>query len=345
MIEEPAAVFEDAQHECLPSLSLGLLERPGTQVWGVFGHVVNEPVVGDPGYSVVPDGGASGRGWPLPEPRREPFRWVGTQEVGGAVDGDVDGSPVSVGVAGLDAVSGECVRPAVFGRLDVGPEPVERCFRFAALFDGIRVVDDDESCPWVRPGGVPFGGTFEVDCALAVLVIDRQDVADVVAVDGSDTAADVEVGAGINGRGEVGAQCGRVGYVRGVLDVAGAAGSPHEFGCGKCAGEPGDLVDVGVLDRDEGLGAGGVEPGEEVGLGVVGGLGGQRDAVLVAFVEFGGLGDGGVEPGAVPGTGEGDVGGFAVQPGGADDEYVVAGDAEGLVDSEGVAVVDPPRLR
>ena len=42
----------------------------------------------------------------------------------------------------------------------------------------------------------------------------------------------------------------------------------------------------------------------------------------MAFVEFDGLGDGGVEAGAVTGAGHGDVGAFAVETGGTDDEHV-----------------------
>ena len=61
----------------------------------------------------------------------------------------------------------------------------------------------------------------------------------------------------------------------------------------------------------------------------------------VAFVDAGGLGAGGVEPGFVAGAGEGDVGAFAVEAGGADDEHVVAGDALGFVDRDGVGVIDP----
>ena len=40
------------------------------------------------------------------------------------------------------------------------------------------------------------------------------------------------------------------------------------------------------------------------------------------------------------GAGHGDIDGFAVEAGGADEEHAVAGDALGLVDGGGVAVVD-----
>ena len=64
---------------------------------------------------------------------------------------------------------------------------------------------------------------------------------------------------------------------------------------------------------------------------------------MVRGVELGGLAAGGVEPGAVAGAGQGDVGGFAVEAGGSDDEHLVAGGALALVDGHGVAVVELTR--
>ena len=45
------------------------------------------------------------------------------------------------------------------------------------------------------------------------------------------------------------------------------------------------------------------------------------------------------------GAGHGDVDGFAVEAGGSDEEHAVAGDALGLVDGGGVAVVDVAGVR
>ncbi len=75
-------------------------------------------------------------------------------------------------------------------------------------------------------------------------------------------------------------------------------------------------------------------------FGVVGSAGQWEAGGVVTFAEFGGLAARGIEQCAVPGTGEGDVGGFAVEAGGADDEHGVAGGALALVDRHRVAVIE-----
>ena len=163
---------------------------------------------------------------------------------------------------------------------------------------------------------------------------------------GADPSADVQVLAVEAGPGEP------FGFVGGVVvagphqlsgDVADAAVScPQDVERGG-AGEVGDLGEVGSLAGGELFGVGALEGGEQVAFGVVGGFAGEPDAAgVVAFDECGGVAAGGVDPRAPPGAGHGDVDGLPVQAVGADDEHLVTGDALGLVDRDGVAVVEVP---
>jgi hypothetical protein len=126
-----------------------------------------------------------------------------------------------------------------------------------------------------------------------------------------------------------------------LLGVVGVASTTQQLRSGDRGDEFGDSVGVGIVDDDEVLRSGAMEAGEDVGFGIGHRFGRQWDAVLVAFFDPGCLVGGDVEAGFVAGPGEGDVGAFAVEAGGADDEHGVAGDALGLVDRDGVGVVDP----
>ena len=85
----------------------------------------------------------------------------------------------------------------------------------------------------------------------------------------------------------------------GLFGVAGVRGPLEQFAGRDGGGELADACGVGMVDGDEGLGAGGVHPGEQIVLGVMDDFGGEWDAGVVAF-EFDGLGCGGVDPGAEP---------------------------------------------
>ena len=287
---------------------------------------------------------AGGRRWPWPEPGGEPFGWVGTQEVGGAVDGDVDGSPVAVGVTGLDAVSGERVRPALFGRLDGGPRAGRACaVRVGAEFDGVGVVDDDEIGPGERPDGVPSVGTLSkwtcTSPAVSSMSRTWPTLSRSMARTRRPTSRWVRASTAVV---EVGAQCGRVGDVRGVPRRGGRGGlaaaarvrrvvpTSSATSCASGSSTVTRFLAAETLSRARSSASG--SGSASVGSGMPSWW---RSSSSAAWAT------GGVEPGAVAGTGEGDVGAFAVEAGGADDEHVVAGDALGLVDRDGVGVVDP----
>ena len=61
--------------------------------------------------------------------------------------------------------------------------------------DGVGVVDDDEFGPVEGPDGGASVDALEVDGAGAGGVVDGEDVADVVAVDGADASSGGEVAA------------------------------------------------------------------------------------------------------------------------------------------------------
>jgi hypothetical protein len=110
---------------------------------------------------------------------------------------------------------------------------------------------------------------------------------------------------------------------------------------GDCCDDLGDAAGVGVADGDEVLRCGSVESGEQLGLRVPDHLGGEWDAVPVAFVDSRDLGDGGVQTGGISSPRESHIGALAGQPGWANDEDVVAGDALGFVDGDRIAMIDP----
>ena len=109
----------------------------------------------------------------------------------------------------------------------------------------------------------------------------------------------------------------------------------------RMGGEVGDAGEVGGDGGGEEFGLGVFKGVEEVGARVVVGFGRKPDAGRVgAFADGGGVVAGGVQPGAVAGSGQGDVAGLPVQAAWPDDEHLVAGHPLGLVDGDGVAVVD-----
>ena len=110
-VGEPAAVLERAQHQLLPSLRRVRIVGTRSETGDVVGDVVEEPVVGDAGGCVVPHGGAGRVGGSGAEPGGQPAGLGGAKLVGGTVDGDVDGTPVQVGVAGFDTEGGQLDRP------------------------------------------------------------------------------------------------------------------------------------------------------------------------------------------------------------------------------------------
>ena len=166
-------------------------------------------------------------------------------------------------------------------------------------------------------------------------------MSDVVAIDRSHSTSDVDVGSCGDGGIQFGPHLGWVDGTAVLLGVVGVASTTQQLRSGDRGDEFGDSVGVGIVDDDEVLRSGAMEAGEDVGFGIGHRFGRQWDAVLVAFFDPGCLVGGDVEAGFVAGPGEGDVGAFAVEAGGADDEHGVAGDALGLVDRDGVGVVDP----
>ena len=125
-VGEPAAVLERAQHQLLPSLRRVRIVGSRSEPGDVVGDVVEEPVVGDAGGGVVPHRGAGQRRRVGAEPGGQPVGLGGAKLVGGAVDGDVDGTPVQVGVAGFDTEGGQLDRPILLGVGDGIGETGER---------------------------------------------------------------------------------------------------------------------------------------------------------------------------------------------------------------------------
>ena len=230
VVVEPDAVLEEPQHQVLPAASVDGIVGARTDARFGVGDVVEEPVVGDAGGGVVPHRCGGGCRWALAEPGGEPCGWVGLEAVGGVVGGGVDGSPVQVGVAGRDAVAGERRGPLLFGVLDGERTAGERVGGGGCEVDGVGMVDDDEVGPVERPDGGPPLDALEVDGAGAGGVVDGEDVADVVAIDGPHSTADVEVGAGRDRCVELGALLGRVVDPAVAFGVGGVAGPAQQLG-------------------------------------------------------------------------------------------------------------------
>ena len=92
------------------------------------------------------------------------------------------------------------------------------------------MVDDDEVGPFESSDGGPSVDALEVDGAGSGGVVDGEDVADVVSIDGTHPTTDVDVGAG-RGRGvESGALLGGVVGPAVVFGVGGVAGLAPQFG-------------------------------------------------------------------------------------------------------------------
>ena len=224
-VGEPAAVLEDPQHRLLPLVCGGGVVWSRSESGLVVGCCVEESVSGDVVGGVVPDSGAGGVGGSCSDPGGEPVGCAAAELVGGAVDGDVGGAAVEVCVAWFDSEGGQFDPPIQLGLSDVTGHRVQGCRGGGGVVEGVGVADDGEFAPRHGLGDVGPTLVLEVDEAYAGEVVDGDDVSDVVAVEGTDAAAFVDPGAGLE-RPVVGvAECGGVGDVDCTLGIASGGGS------------------------------------------------------------------------------------------------------------------------
>ena len=316
----------------------------GSVAGGVVVEVVGVAPGGEGGDFVVPYLFAGRVAGAFAEPPGEPVGLVAGEAVDDLAGAMVDGGGDDDGFVGVDAVVGELAVPDGFVFADCPLHQVEVADGVGGELGGVRVVDRFDLPPVQALGCLPAVGGDEVDVGGAGEVDDGGDGADVVPVQRPHPCPVVEEAAVGAGGVEALPFDGRVAMSGGFEPANNLGDVPLpglQLGERGGVGEVGDAGEVGGDGGGEQLGLGVFEGVEQVGAGVVVGFRREPDAGGVgAFADGGGVLAGGVQPGAVAGSGQGDVAGLAVQAAWPDDEHFVAGDALGLVDGDGVAVVD-----